>query len=512
MAQNSEDDIEEVYVYGQRAMMEGAIQRQRDADGIVSVITRDAIGNFPDQNVAESVRRLSGVNVLNDQGEGRFIAVRGLDPSLNASSVNGVRLPSPEAGTRAVALDVIASELVETIEVVKTLTPDMNADTIGASINISTTRAFEAEEPFLSFKGEGSYNDLAEAWSPKAVVDFILPVNERFGIAGGLSWLDREFSTDNVEADGWSEAENGVVYAEDIEYRDYDVTRERISGSLSFDYQITDSTMLYASGMYSLFEDTESRRALVFAIDPEPFEGDTNSASFSSGDDKITVEREQKDRFEAQEIQTYSFGGETRLTDWDFDYSVSYAYAEEHEKDTQDPTLFAAEFEDPGALGLRFDYSDLELPRYSVTEGAAAFFDPTTYEVDKIEVVDALAEDEELTLKFDATRHFRLDGGDLSVKFGASLRQRTKEFDQTLDVLEDFDGEYTLGDVLGTQSYGLFNMAPIMSLNRVRAFNNANLSGFSRNDLDSTVDSNVGDFSVDEDITAGYLMGTWRSG
>jgi hypothetical protein len=66
------------------------------------------------------------------------------------------------------------------------------------------------------------------------------PVNERFGIAGGLSWLDREFSTDNVEADGWSETDSGIIYADTVEYRDYDVIRERTSGSLSLDFKATD--------------------------------------------------------------------------------------------------------------------------------------------------------------------------------------------------------------------------------------------------------------------------------
>jgi TonB-dependent receptor len=508
----SDSQIEEVFVYGQRAMMEGAIARQRESDRIMSVITRDAIGNFPDQNVAESVRRLSGVNVLNDQGEGRFIAVRGLDPGLNSSSVNGVRLPSPEAGTRAVALDVIASELVESIEVIKTLTPDMNADTIGASINIKTTRAFNLDEPFLSIKGEQSWNDLAEAWSPKAVVDFMYPVNDRFGIAGGLSWQEREFSTDNVEADGWSETDDGIVYADTVEYRDYDVIRERTSGSLSLDFQATDNTVLYARGIYSLFEDTESRRALVIGMDEEPSGTDGSSVLFSSADGEIAVEREQKDRYEAQIIQNYTFGGETRLANWDFDYFASYAYAEEHEKDTQDPTLFAASFEDPGALGIAWDYSNFDLPAYAIFEGADDFFNPATYEIDKIEVPDALSEDEEITLQFDAARRFQLDSGELEIKFGGNLRQRTKDFDLTLEVLEDFDGDYSVADVLGQPSYGLFNIAPMMSVGAVRAFNNANLDRFSINEFDSIAESNVGDFLVDEDISSAYLMGTWRSG
>ena len=136
LAQSANDDdmmMETISVVGQRAMMEEAIARQRNSDTVESILTRDDIGQFPDQNIAESVRKLTGVNVLNDQGEGRFVSVRGLDPALNASSLNGVRLPSPESDTRAVALDVIASELISSVSIQKTLTPDMDADTIGAS-------------------------------------------------------------------------------------------------------------------------------------------------------------------------------------------------------------------------------------------------------------------------------------------------------------------------------------------------------------------------------------------
>ena len=76
------------------------------------------------------MRRVAGVNVLNDQGEGRFVAVRGLSPDLNAASINGARVPAPEADVRSVALDVIPAELIESIEIKKSLTPDMDADTI----------------------------------------------------------------------------------------------------------------------------------------------------------------------------------------------------------------------------------------------------------------------------------------------------------------------------------------------------------------------------------------------
>lgn len=78
--------IDEIVTIGQRAMITNAILRQQESDVIKNIVTSDAIGNLTDQNVAEAVRRLAGVNVLNDQGEGRFISVRGLDPSVTKCS------------------------------------------------------------------------------------------------------------------------------------------------------------------------------------------------------------------------------------------------------------------------------------------------------------------------------------------------------------------------------------------------------------------------------------------
>ena len=83
--------LEEVIVYGQSAALAGALSQERSAGNLVSVLDTDAMGQFPDQNVAESLRRLSGVMVENDQGEGRYVVVRGMDPDLNATSINGLR-------------------------------------------------------------------------------------------------------------------------------------------------------------------------------------------------------------------------------------------------------------------------------------------------------------------------------------------------------------------------------------------------------------------------------------
>ena len=162
------------------------------------------------------------------------------------------------------ALDVIPSELIESIEIKKSLTPDMDGDTIGGSIEINTTSAFDRKKGFVSLSAEGSYNKLSDEWSPKFGGDFSTRITDDFGISGGFSWNRRKFSTDNIEAAGWQTSAKGVDYADTVEYRDYDVQRVRWGGNLSFDFRPSDTTTLYLRGLYSKFDDTELRTRLVF--------------------------------------------------------------------------------------------------------------------------------------------------------------------------------------------------------------------------------------------------------
>lgn len=500
--------ISDVLVVGQRASMASALSRQRSADGVESVLSRDGIGQFPDQNAAESLRRIAGVNVLNDQGEGRFVAVRGLSPDLNAASINGARVPAPESDVRSVALDVIPAELIESIEIKKSLTPDMDADTIGASIEINTTSAFDRNESFLSFSGEGSFNDMNREWSPKGSLDFSTMLGERLGIAGGVSYYNREFSTDNIEMGGWGESD-GVVFADTVEYRDYDVERKRLGGSLSLDFRATDSTTLYARFLRSEFEDQEYRGRLIFGL-PDPVGGDANTAEFASGENsEIEIVRDIKDRFEKQTISSLNVGGETFAGAWTFKYNGSWSKAKEREAGSLDPVEFQHEFADAGELDVLFDYSNRDLPRYSlIGSNVAAFSAADEFGFEKIERTSlSLAEDEELAARFDISRDFALDNGQFTLQFGAKARQREKTYDKQADIFDGFDGDFTLADVSGLPSYGLNAIAPVPNGPAVRNFINSNLAGFELNAADTAFESSIADFEVDEDIYAGYLLG-----
>jgi TonB-dependent receptor len=500
---------DDILVVGPAANQASALSRQRAADGVESVLTRDAIGQFPDQNVAESLRRLPGINILNDQGEGRFVSVRGLDPNLNATSLNGVRLPAPESDVRSVALDVISSDIIESIVVKKSLTPDMDADTIGASIEINTTSAFDRKKDYYAATVEGSYNRYSDEVTPKGSFDFSTKLGENFGIAGGISYYKRKFETDNVEADGWEE-EDGVAYVEEVEYRDYDVERERLSATLSLDFRASDTTTVYARGSYSQFDDQEYRRRLSFDFgDSAPVSGSATSAQFSDANGPITIQRDIKDRFERQRIGSAVIGGKTDTGVWTFDWLASWAKSSEKESGSVDPATFEREFENEG-LGIAFDYSDRRLPTFRLNPNNGLFDDASQYALDDIEYT-ALSdsEDEEYALKGDVSRAFVMDGGTFTVQAGAKSRWRDKSYNKTVEFYENDD--LTLADVLGRQTYRFTVIEPVPSKTGVTDYFNANLGDFEFQEIDSMFDSAVEDYSVSEDILAGYLLGKWES-
>ncbi len=505
---------EEMIVVGQRASQAGALARQRNSDSISSFLTRDAIGQFPDQNVSEAVRRLPGVSVQNDQGEGRFIVLRGLDPNLNSASINGVRVTAPESDIRAVALDVVPAELVETIEVQKSLIPEMDGDAIGGSVDIRTTSALDRNGPFLSITGSGSYNDLMDDWSPKVGLDASTIVDERFGVSLGISYFDRQLGSENIEAEDWTDA-NGAVYAEEIQLRDYDVTRERIGVSLGFDWLATDTTTLYFRGVYSSFEDEEfrSRVELDFG-DAEPVSGTAGQAAFDlSGEEELSVTRDIKDRKETQEITSYLLGGETFAGAWTFDYEVSFTHAEEDEPDSFDTTDFERTYE---AGELRIEQRGLgsDSPRVFVPDAfLAGFTDTTSYEFDGLERVDGLAEDDETAFRVNLARDFALDGGQAQIKFGAAHRAREKSYDLNTRIYDGFDGsgDFLLSDVPSRADYPLSNINPVPSASGVRRFA-GDLGAFALNTAESLFESAAASYEVDEDVLAGYVQARVESG
>ena len=263
-----------------------------------------------------------------DQGEGRFVGIRGIDPNLIVTTINGVNVPSPEHDKRSVALDVIPSELLSALEVHKSLTPDMDADGIGGSVNIKSASAFDSSSRAFSLNAQSSFNPMQDVASPKLSLIFSDTFDfgsgaEDFGVAAAVSWFDRDFGSENIETDGgWFddlEREDGVAFtgAEEIEQRDYVMNRERLGLAANFDYRPAGDGRWYLRTLFSSFSDQEYRTRNEFKLDKgDAIEGGDGFATW----DDSRLQKEMKDRYEAQNILSISVGGEQVFERWTLEY------------------------------------------------------------------------------------------------------------------------------------------------------------------------------------------------
>lgn len=507
IALNAAGDMENILVVGQRASMNSALSRQRASDSFKNFLTSDKAGNFPDQNIAEATRRIVGLSVENDQGEGRYVVIRGIDPNLNSTTINGMHLPSPDGGDRKVALDVIPSDLLEAVEVSKSATPDMDGNFIGGNIEVRTLSGFDNEDMLIKLKLEGSYNELEDTLNPKASLTFANQLSEKFAVAGSVSYFERKFGSHNKESGGgWDLDSAAAPIMEEMELRDYEITRRRFGAALNLDFRPSENTDLYIRTMYSNFEDEEYRNRAEIKFE----DGDVVDALSDSDRtyfEGVEVDRELKDRFETQKVFSAIAGGESAFDDLTVTYSLGYSHAEEAEPDRLD-IAFRQE-----GLNIGLDTSSSLVFPSLFFNGADqnAFTDLTAYELDGVEYIDGMTEDKEFSAKLDL--RYDVDFGDYPgfIKAGVKYTDREKMRDVEFRAYDDFDGSVfdgmTLDSVSAPIEYDL--EAAMGGFGVTQEWNATYLNDLQATPFDvedSEFESAISDYDAKEDIFAGYLM------
>lgn len=493
----AEDKTEHVNVVGQAASMDQALKEQKASDTVRSVVHADAVGQLPDDNAAEALQRIPGLSVERDQGEGRFVSVRGISPDLNSVTINGTLLPSPEGDRRAVALDVLPTELVQSLSVVKTLTPDMDANSLGGTIEVESLSAYDHPGLFYTLSGEASHDKNTSQDSPKfsgAISDkFSLGDGiDNFGVAAAFSWQQRDFGSDNIETGGAWDFDDGQPRLEEAEQRDYRIRRERTGAGLNFDYRPDDFSSYYLRTLYSRFKDTETRNAAGIEFeDPQ--------ASGERGDGEGW--RALKSREDTQEIQSYVFGGERLIDAWTLSGQVGYSKSSENDPGGIANAKFTGDFSGIGFDGTR-------KPRLST---GSDFYDADAFTLDKVEWEKANSTDEEKNIRLDLARDYELSGNSAQVKFGAKASRRDKRSNTDVWVYDDFDDVSLAGYQSGNVDYSLGNFGNGISAGAIKDL----IGGLDRNAFYDEEESRINDFQMREDINAAYLMNTldvdaWR--
>jgi TonB-dependent receptor len=495
---------EEIVVTGYRASQASSLMDKRMSDIIKESVTADDAGKLPDQNAAEALRRVTGVTSTIDQGEGRYVTVRGVDPSYTNVTLNNQAVGSPE-DTRRVSLDTIPSEIMSKIEVVKSVTPDMDGNAVGGAINIETPSAFDDPDGmFFSTTADVGYYEMNGQYPSRVAVGWgqVFGPEEQWGVVLSGSYSERQYATENLQGgDPWEE--EGDFFIPDSQVlRDYRIERLRKGFVANFEFRPNDRVKLYLNNLYNAFEDTEVQSETVWDYRNGDLLNQTaTTGEFTEGEGERLI----SERVETQIIQTSTLGGEYLLDNWILDASFTYGEANQ-----ETPTDREWSFELADALPMTYDTSDLF---FDVNAGPE-FHDPSMYEFNEYIRGGQFIDGENTAFEINLERRMEWGGHSGYIKFGAKRMTNDKHSDQDLTVFDGFADDLVANGftVPGKEDFyssvrPYYDFGFRLDYDALESFFTGNDADFETSDADTIAESFGADFDVSEDVTAGYLMG-----
>ena len=509
-------ELQEVVVGGAFTGQRRALSSQKSNLGVTNVVSADQVGKFPDSNIGDALKRISGINVQYDQGEARFGQVRGTSADMSSVTINGNRVPSAEGETRNVQLDLIPADMIQTIEVNKVVTPDMDADAIGGSINLVTKNS--PYKRFISATAGTGYN-----WvSGKAALNLGFTYGDRFfndklGVMASISYQNNPAGSDDVEM-AYERDDDGNVYLDEYEIRQYYVTRQRQSYSLALDWEINENHKLDFKGIFNNRNDWENRyRVTNKFMNPEDVGGATDRYEViyetkSGGPDQRYA------RLERQRTMDFTLGGEHLFGRLKFDWNASYAQAGENRPHER---YLSFKKED---VAMNTDWSDIRRPYMSTkATGGNLLLDAANSEGFELDEFTEQFEDiDEKDLKFSANFELPLAQGLFGnkLKFGAKVVDKDKKkwvdfyeykpLDEDAFIADAFahlkdqnrDG-YMAGDRYQAGTYVDKKYVGRIDVNDESIFEIGENNGGKTGDI--KYDEMAENFEAHETVTAGYL-------
>ena len=423
-----------------------AINTERMADNIVQVLPSRVITSLPNTNVADAVGRLPSVTLERDEGEGKYVQIRGTEPHLSNTTVDGVDLPSPEAGVRNIKLDVIPADLVDRIEVNKTLSANQDADAIGGSVNLVTKSA--VDKATYGFSGMGGYTPIIGGRWLDAFTGTVgkrFGANRRFGalLSGSYDWNGRGIN-DVEPSQGTATLASGqnIAIVNGLDTREYKYYRTRYGFGGGLDYRLGSGSQAYLHGLFSDFHDYGS--TWVYTYNPGNAVAQANN--ITNFDDTGNMQYREYIRRPDQQIFSFSTGVRHDLTNTLITYEFSLSRSHQI---GGFPTTY---FNGPGnATGIAFDLdtTDPYRPRFTAP-GGVNVLDPTQYSI--TEVQNVVAHTSQLNLQGAASvaRRYTVGGhlGTFEVGFKARNGHKLNFVDNLY--FENGNPNLTLDQTLGT--------------------------------------------------------------
>jgi iron complex outermembrane recepter protein len=508
-------------VEGEREGNALAITQRRNAPNVKDVLSSDAFGNVADLNLGNFLLRMPGMSKEESEGEIIRIQVRGVNSDLSAVSIDGTRgsSGSTRSFSRGFEIDKVPADFIETIEVTKAATPDIDADSIGGAVNLKTKSALDRKGRRATYQFGNSYNMDQKSFRPMGSISYSdILVQEKLGVLFTASYNESHKPRDrsNIDFERTTDTDRPVFFSMSNWGQDQ-LKHMRAGLGLRFDYRVNEATRIYFNSMYSLYEDQLNRR--------QPTLSTAAAANVVSFDELVTVTRNQtfslNQNLRNRDIETYNFqfGGESNILGGRLDFTANYSPSE-GEEHRFIPVRSVA------GVGFRQDRSlDPRRPVLNQVSG------PDVYEVrnstmTSIDMPDIFSSDTIYGAQVNFTRPIQTRIP-FTVKTGLRWRDQTREKDQNRRVRsyvgpngvagpvgannDDnldrfFDPGYTHVAFNFPHGYQFLKLPELMEAIRTSP------QLFAEDYAVGTRDSVRLDSKAAETVTAAYLMGDFRFG
>lgn len=494
-----------------------AINEQRTSENILDVMTADTIEELPNQSVATALGRMPGVTVQINEGEAQYVQIRGTEPRLSNTTVDGVEVPGPDPQVRQVDLWVIPGDLVGAIDINKTLSANEDGDAIGGSVNLHMRQA-TSSRPTLNLESLGGYNpiDTGQPWfRDDATVGKRFGPHQRFGVIFTYSYDLNDLGTDDVEPQP-DVNPNGTTapYYDNISEREYFYNHTRYGFGGSLDYKVSENSDLFVHGILSNFRDFGQK-----------FEYDIgNSANGNAG-----VSFSNSLRRPNYQISDLFLGGNHILTH----AYIRYVAAISRSRFGGAAGNPGADF-DPlnGNLGSTCIYAagpSIYRPQFPCAANDP-IFDPTQYYLNDANLTSGQSSQLNLQASGTIGLNYHLGGHASVFEFGAQIRNAHKgqyAFSPTYDCNPQTDeqvndgtspcgsnpslplmSQFTTSFTNPTYYGGSYKYGPVTSFEAVKKWLAASLGALPLDEPGTHLNSDPANYNLQERITAGYVMNT----
>jgi TonB-dependent receptor len=501
-----------------------AINIERMSSDIVQILPERVITSLPNTNIADAVGRLPSVSLERDEGEGKYVQIRGTEPRLSNVTINGVNVPAPEVTVRNIKLDAVPSDIVERIEVYKTLSPDQDGDGIGGNVNLVTKSALD--RPTYTLSGTSGYNPIQNGyWRGGFDGTFgqRFGVTKQFGFLLGGTWdrtnrgIDDLEPTQDITTD--PATKNAVAYTPTADLRSYNYYRTRYGFDSGIDYKFTPTTTAYMKGLYADFHDYGD--TIVYT----PTVGALTSAAGNVLTFDNTGSYAYRHYIRRPDQQVFSVLTGVKQ-DFSKDFFVyNFAVSRGHNIGGQDfpSTNFTGKSNVPFSL----DLTNPLRPKFNATDGSSLFNAPQ-YAVSSTDSTRYHAT--QLNIQGDASyaHNFTVASKPSTFSLGLKIRNSAStqnEDDQLYGLADPSVVPFTLANVIGgytnptyyNKSFAIRGQAygPTSNYNKILSAVASNPGAFALDNVGSITQSAGAFFNANERVSAGFVqdvifVGKWR--